>query len=510
MLLSVLAWSLVPVIFAVSGASSLLNSLLFVGVLNLIGAVAAALAYLWSSRRSRLRLVRPLVRQARQHPRIAVLMLLDGGLIVLSNAAFVWALGLQEDLLVTLIVESWPVLAALALIRHVGRFKRFTKTEAIVGFVAVIGLYLLVSSGSGLGFREFDVAAVAGAVVAAAAMAGTVVVNQKLLQEFQPGDINLSKTILLQTSRMVWATLISVVLLLATGVLGAQVGVQGDLALSPNLMLLAGAGGLLIVGSALLYSRAMQLTDRPFKTLLWFLAPLISITLLSFVTQSPLTKEIVVGGTLVVAANVLLDKKSEPSWTLASLVLGSTLCGFMVLTFPGLGEAQYFEHLQVLAAFYAIMQGFLLNRLWERRRQIADLDCELQAIRALPEREVAQLVERSSITDYAAYQNMEPSRQRLTSEISNYSEVLLLTLLGLATGVVAIAGRPETLLGSVNAFLIPVTIIYLLGLTWSLVLDKLQRVDLLNEVERSDALVGYASAVAIFVVFLGTIVYVYT
>lgn len=503
MLLAVLSWGILPVVFVVAGAESPSDSLAFVTVLNLVGSATAFMLYLFVKRTSNQANIRSLMSFAKSHPSRLAMLLGDGSLIAVSNALFVWALSRNEDVLVTLVVESWPLLAAFLLTRHIARFQRLGKSQVLVALVAVVGLYLLVSSEQGPGFRQLDGFALLAATLAGLTQAGTVVIHQRLLGDFEPKSDAIKKNFLLQTTRMLVAAVVSILLLVLVALSGGDRQFKGiDSGSILEQAALAGLGGALIVLSALFYARSLQLTDRPLKTLLWFLTPLVSVALLALVTSSTLSTRMLLGATLIVTANILLDKKSEPSWTLSSLVLSATIFGLLVLSVNGQSEPRYFEHLQVLAAFYAIMQGFLLNRLWDRRRQIAAREREQFIIDGLPTQEREERLARASLLEVAAYKDMQMQTQSLRNEISNFSEVLLLTLLGGATALIAIVGRPDSLLGSLNAYLIPVTIVYLLSLTWALALDRLRIEKLNTESERVDAVLNYGAAVVVFASFL--------
>lgn len=498
---AVVAWSFLPVIFALGNLRELLSSVFFVAVANFAGAIFAGLMYFFLRRKLQDSLFERAREYVRGRPSRYALFLADGFFIAVSNVLFVWALSRDEKMLVTLVVESWPILSAFALAGLLGRFRGIRFTEVLIASIAVVGFYFLVGADNGFGFRDFDPVALTLALIAAITQAGTVVVHQKLLSDFRPEETSLARNMMLQTLRMVGASVFSLFMLGGAWIAGYRSPAPAVESDSLQILGLALTGGFLMVLSAILYARSLQTTDRPFKTLLWFLTPILSVVLLAILTEAELSRQIALGAALIIAANILLDKKSEPSIPLSALVVSATFFGLVVTNFDAFEVDSYFEHLQVLAAFYAILQGFLLNRLWSRRSE-------------RNRQSATHGNQPSSTTGSKLAPDGSPSSgphvRRRTDEDINFSEPFLLSLLGLAIAVIAAVARPDTLLGAINAFLIPVTVCYLLALSWALTFDRLEVTANLTDSEMLDAVIGYISAVAVFGSFFAVIVFSYT
>jgi len=363
---AVVAWGVLPAVLALSGAGSPAQSLWFVATLNFSGAAfALALFAVWravAGATSGAGLVRSVLRSGR----LIALVLVDGALIAVSNAAFVWALSRQEDVLVALLVELWPLAAAFVLARFLPGLQPVRGPQVLLSGVAVMGVLALVGSGNGVGVRSFDVVPVAAAECAALAQAGAVLAHQSLLRMTRPGDVSLGKNFVLQSMRMLVAAVVSAGLLVVLGaVRGAPVP---DASAWPGLgvsawALLAGTGGFLVVTSALLYARALQRSDRALLTVMWFLAPVVSVCALVLVGQGVANAGVLVGGVLVLTANVLLAQSSGLSWVWAGVLLGVSIVGVL-----GLGLGGLWVPVLPFAVSFAVLVLVLASFAWASRR----------------------------------------------------------------------------------------------------------------------------------------------
>jgi drug/metabolite transporter (DMT)-like permease len=233
-----------------------------------------------------------------------VLTLLDGGGLATSNVTFVLAMSYGSSAVATVIVESWPVLATVAMAAVLARFRPLVPRQVPWMLVCLGGFVVLVgSSGSG-GAAGLSVAplAVLLAVVAALTQAVAVTANQKVLEDLPRASP--SATLLTQAVRM----------LVGAGVCAAGAAVAhpssayaGVPAASAVLL------GCTIGVSALLFTLSLRRAVSPAVTLLWFLTPAMSVLLLVAAGQAQLTPGVVTGTAVVLAASLALMRGSDPA-----------------------------------------------------------------------------------------------------------------------------------------------------------------------------------------------------
>lgn len=486
MLFSATAWALVPFFFAL-GAETGPNVFLYTAVVNALGSCLSAGLYIARSRRRRdwhhLAALRAYVRSSAGRKAI----LLDGGGIAVSNAAFVYALGFESDAAVTLIVESWPLLAAFLLTGVISRFQGLSVGQVFWSLVALAGFYVLVVGQgqplmTGLTFTTL-IAAVFSALMQAIAVSA----HQRALQDLSE-DLDKAKNFLLQCVRMIIASGASLLLAVLFGPVSmAQVSIVP-----------AAGVALAIVGSALLYAMSLQAATSSVPTLMWFITPVISIALLASAGLADLTSNVLVGATLIVSANIFLQEKLEAPINLIALVIPSVAVGTVILYTDGAAVDGYFDYVQIVAAFYGILQGFLLSRLWDRRSRIGILE-EQWVLQGHSQEMICGHITYAQVAHDSGLARDAAELSVLRAELRSYSEAVLLTVLGIAASIVVISGRANTLVGDVLAFLVPVAIVYLLTISWSLTRVTRRRESLMLTPQGvAEAAMSYVLVVLIF------------
>lgn len=488
MLCSAGLWALVPVVLAISADGSM-AALAFTAWFNLVGALLCLVVWVLVSdvpqRRADVDVSRAyLTRQRGWIPMLA------GGLgIAVSNAAFFKALTFSEDAVVTLIVEGWPVLAAVLLGVVVKQFSGISRREWYWIAVAVVGFYFVVVSRDGALISGLPGLAIALAVLSAATQAGAVIAHQVVLQAVEHHRSR-SKIWLLQAVRMAGASAISFLLAAASGQMVWPTPAQWPF---------ISAVAVLITASAILYHLALHYAKMAITAMLWFLTPVVSIALLQALDLGQVSGTGWVGATLIITANIFLQEKLESSINVVGLVVPTLVLGFLVIYVEGRAVEDYFEYVSIIAAFYGILQGFLLSRLWDRRTRIAILEHAgaLWAERQ-PAGEPVDLDrrERDVIHD-------EAELVVLRREVKSFSEAILLTILGVAACGVIVYGRAASFTGDVIGFLIPISIAYLLTISWSLIRGvPYSDLRIVGTDQVADAAMSYLLVVAVFVSML--------
>jgi drug/metabolite transporter (DMT)-like permease len=498
MLLAAGIWSAVPLLFAV-GAQSGVDPFIYVGLLNGIGAVLSFVIFIWYCSVRRQWGAAGALRSYLRTRSGWVALILDGGSIAVSNAAFVFALRYNNDAAVTLIVESWPLLAAFFLTGVISRFQRLTRRQVLWSLVALVGFYFLVVARTGPFLGGFEAVPIAAAVVSGLAQAVAVAAHQRALQDL-PDGFGITTNFLLQSIRMTAASVVGVLVGLFTA---------ATYSLDGSVWLPAVGVGAAIMASAVLYALSLQASQSAAVTLMWFLTPVVSIALLASVGMADLNSNVMVGATLVIAANIFLQERLESSINVTALVVAAVAVGTVILYTRGFQVADYFNYVQIVSAFYGILQGFLLTRLWDRRMRVGLVE-EKWALQGR-----SQLLDQRRVTPPPSISGEEAEHacrdaaeiNVLRQEMRSYSEAILLTILGAASSIVLVVGRSNTFLGDVLAFLIPIAIVFLLTVTWALLQQGSFRnlAVITSDAQLADAIVSYILVVLIFAAMLTAI-----
>lgn len=305
MVSAALLWAFLPVTFAVSGVDSFTSSAVFAVSVNAVGAGTCALLWVISRRRRLPGDVRAVIGFLRaSKARRGALLLTDGLGIAISNTAFLFALSRGSDALVTLIVEAWPVLVVFTLSLFLARFTPPTRRDILAAVVTLTGVAVvaLSSRGSSAGV---DFVAVLAAVCAAAGQATTVIAHQRLLQDFQPENSHVWKNIILQFTRMTLATaFIFPAAWLLTGSRTPPIVFASEW-VGADALLVTVVAAVVIVASAVLYSRALQTSSNSALPLVWLGIPVVSVLLLVAFGQAAFTMWVLVGALLVVGGNLV-------------------------------------------------------------------------------------------------------------------------------------------------------------------------------------------------------------
>lgn len=303
MILAVLLWSLVPVIFSLSGAEGFSSSVVFVLVFNFFGALLCLLGLLTVG--DKWEVFSALWRFLRKRKRNLILLFLDGFFIVLSNLFFVWALSRGNEVFVLFVSEIWPVFVFLSLGVFISGFHGFSVKNIFPVSLTVLGLLVLVGGDWSEGAWNFDWVSLLLAFISALGQAGTVVVHQKVLSSFDVMGQSLSKNVILQFSRQVSAVMVSILVLIVGWFLGFRFFDNLEVN-AGHVFVVSLVSGFLIVVSAVLHSRSLQLNADSSSVILWFLAPVFSGILLVAFVGSIVTLPLILGGAFILLGNLWL------------------------------------------------------------------------------------------------------------------------------------------------------------------------------------------------------------
>lgn len=508
MLVSAGLWGCVPVLFTLGSIGGTSPWLVAVLVNGLGGAGCLAVFLLRAAADAAT--VRPLdVLRYLRSRRSRATVLVDGLALGVSDLALIAALTYPNRAGVAIVAESWPLVAFLLFMR-IGRMSAVSRSQWFWSALGVVGFYIVVFSLGGPLDSDFSLPALALAVVAAVGNGVTAPYHQRVLDGFS-SDISVEKNLAFQGIRMLLGSAVAVPF-------GVVLASSGGLTLDTDAILPISCVALISLLSSLLFARAMETTSTVATTLGWFVTPVWSVALLAAFGFSDVPTNLVVGAVLVIGANAFLQERLEATVNVAMLISAAVASGTLVLYLPGWELANYFEYVTVVTAFYGILQGFLISRLWERKLRIDVLRGDIEVREALDLTRFEGSLEHALRDEEILRGQTELSILR--SELGAYSEAVLLSLVGAASIVILVVGRPQEVMADVVAFLIPVAIAFLLGLTWTLIVKSSRpaaawretvrdqgvlTLDGSRSVRRDDAVFGYVLVVLIFAVYCGAI-----
>ena len=344
MVISAALWAVVTVVLAVAADSSL-GSLSVVAWMNLTGGTVAlgrgcALAPRPSGG-SRGRAPAGGRRVRRRERRVSVWGLsgLDATAVAVSNVALVVAFSWSSDVAVALIVEVWPLLAALLIGWTVRGQQRVGRREMGGALVAVAGVALLLWTPPGDSPARHTAAsgplwaAAALAVAAAALQAVAVTAHQRALERLTQEGTTEEDTPLssdspvvptggsrggpgggpggvvraqmgLQAARMLGAGVAAALLALGWGTWSAPSG-GGQWAL-------VGGAGVAAALSAHLFARGVHAARDASVTLVWLLTPAVTAALMVAVGVAP-AHWAVAGGVVLCLAGTAVTARRPPA-----------------------------------------------------------------------------------------------------------------------------------------------------------------------------------------------------
>ena len=274
-------WAVFPVAIALgAGSGAVSGGPGFAAALNLAGGAVCLLA---GGSRSARRAVRSVLGT----PRDVGLFLVNAVAIAVSNAFAYAAFVTGPDVTAALVLEGWPILAALILPLCVPGYTRWTTARLPALVLMIAAVLVLHPPGSGAPFAAF-----AFAVAAALMQVVTVVAHQRLVHG-RLAELGGAGLIHLQGVRM----------LTAGAIAGAVAMIyDGDIVSALSVWVLL-AGGL-VAASAILTAVALEAARHPLLIAAWVAAPAITVVALAGLGLGTLTPSALLALACVIGAFV--------------------------------------------------------------------------------------------------------------------------------------------------------------------------------------------------------------
>jgi drug/metabolite transporter (DMT)-like permease len=299
-----------------------LEMILVVYYFSGFGALLLGLYYLWKKR-----LFKKAIEINKQLPRQAyIYALVSGSAGVLCHGFFIISLTMANKGGVSLLYESWPVIAVVAtpfLMRKT--WKEVSLTEFVISLIALIGVAMIILSDESINLKEgeakllgggMDIVSLGGYILAFAGgyMCAVLVVTKGVFSEYFLGLKNNVAAVFMSEiySRTISMVLMTVVFMV--------VGDKFDFATVDWGAAFYIGFVVFVVGGAL-YTFSLMETDRPTIHILYYFVPVLAVVWLWGAGEATINMWLFIGGGIITLCNIYLvyagrkAKFSEPLYS---------------------------------------------------------------------------------------------------------------------------------------------------------------------------------------------------
>ncbi|MEE2567073.1 DMT family transporter [Hyphobacterium marinum] len=372
MLISVAAYASYPVVAVF--AQGEINPLMFVGIAHVTALIAsAAVLFIWGKRDSRPYLAATLDGFKNRY---AFASIAFGGITnAISHASLFAAVYFAPAAVVTLLYETWPIAAMYLFyvwMRH--HYRPFLASDYVFSGVAFIGLAIVVYSGP----QTSEVAVPSGEMLALgiglallssltmATSSGAGIWTTRFYEKHHP---SLPASFMVQLGTKIFSGLgpIIVALFLPRGTEFSGLG----------LGLAVGSGLFIVTIGASFYLVANTMARSTSINILYYLTPVLSLALLAAFGLDQIGPAIALGAILIIASNLLIYGRADPSYAYTASLLMLMLSATYVFYVPGLEMDSFYDALAVPAAIFAILIAFMLDRVFQRANSQEQLVIDL-------------------------------------------------------------------------------------------------------------------------------------
>lgn len=236
----------------------------------------------------------------------------------------------------------------------------------------------------------------------------------------------------------------------------------------------------------ILYTIGMLRAPKGNVVVLWCLKPIFVVLWLWLAGQAAVTPTIILGGLFIITASMMVTIKADRTLTYAATIIGILLCGVYVYFVNGFAMNEYYQAISVPLFFYAILVAFMMDRLIKSDELEEQLAIQIiNRIHAQAARlgdtaskwiqHILGMVTTNSMSEvnahYRAVRNAknkeleeihDPLDQLALSKVrgTNFSEMFVVFIVGLLTIVSAVAFRPADLIADAFAIVIPLAVIF--------------------------------------------------
>lgn len=233
-------------------------------------------------------------------------------------------------------------------------------------------------------------------------------------------------------------------------------------------------------------ARALSLTKENIFVL-WYFLPLLTLVWLWVFGLSEVSNQIVFGAAMITFGNLLISAKPDDTLaypaTIMALIFSSLYCYY----FKGMGIDDYFEGVATPLIFFVLIVAFLMDRLINRDRAEENLVVEMirhverhgpknkAKQRALIE-DISSIVKTSSVKKIdKTYRELRNSGHKCLLDVTdkldaltlsriqgaNFSELLVLSMVGLLVVLTALVFRPDGVFGDCFAIVLSASVCFI-------------------------------------------------
>ena len=305
---AVLIWSLYPLGAAIGLQSmSSVEMILIVYIIAGFGATALTLGYLAKNK-----LIKPALEIRKTLDRKAYIIIIASGIVgVLCHGFFIFALTLANKGGVSLLYESWPVLAIIAtpfLMKKT--WKEVSFKEFMVSIIALVGVGVIILSDEQVGFSfgkdnlledKMDLTTIGGYILAFAGayMLALVVITKAAFSEYFEGlNDTLGATLIGEMLSRIICVIVILTLFIVFNIKVTESNIDWAACFF--------IGFIVFVLGGALYTYALLLSTSPTIHVLNYFVPVLAVIWLWFAGETVVNTGLFIGGGIVTLCNIYL------------------------------------------------------------------------------------------------------------------------------------------------------------------------------------------------------------
>lgn len=388
----------------------------------------------------------------------------------------------------TALYEVWPAAAVLLIGRLLPRhYLRVASREWLFIVMALAGIGLLIKSATSTGTYTLPPpTSIAVGVLLALLSAGLMALSSSLdvvlARRFDGVAAPYLQPVISQNIVKIFSSSGTLIVYF----LFFRSGAQGVLD-SAVLLLAVGTGIFVIAFGAVTYHIGNILAESPAVNVLWYLTPVLSLLWLDVFGVATITAGVAVGAILIITANLLLTTRADPQTAYSGALGGLCLSAFFCSYIHGTNDEHYCDLIIAVTGFFAILAGFMLNRVSEKAQRVAR--AALEVLEAVRRSEVLSSEERGEVTtrviEFIEGRTMRrrggpigpvsPLHQVVDHHVDmlgrklaaacghvvSFSEMLVLVMLAGIAIVIAHVSRPDSFIGDLLPVVLTGVIVFL-------------------------------------------------
>lgn len=372
---------------------------------------------------------------------VVLVVALDGVLIAFAYYFLYHSGGLGKMAASAVFFEAWPIVSALFL------FAFFPK-EGDRGYVAflssiflMVGFLIMNRFAFGLGERGFLLYGLLSALFFGLGVGAI----QGLIRKIPV----LSDATVFPVITLLRASVTTLALL---GIVGTNEGLGSLGGVSPTELLVAGFFGVLVFANSVLFHVGSYRASSNSVSLVTLLSPVLAPLFILALNLDAPDQYFYIGAAFVFCGVAVASRSGDISAEAQVLFSCLLVFGSAVLLTDGTQEESQFFFVDTVSIFYVLLQSAAYGRVAGVRDSIRMTLLDLSDARAARDRQKAARKVRE----------IRLARR----SVGNFSETILITVLGVGTIAVSFLSRPMGLIGDLSTFFISCAVAFMTTMTW--------------------------------------------